>query len=163
PPAENGSDRSGGGAAANGNGEGAAGPYPASTTTAPKAGETRIVADTRTNSILVYSTYSVYKRMRQVVRTLDVPQAQVVIASSGVQFYLQSHGIAVGSGIPDGNQSPYEGGIFGVGANLGSLSIDAVLKALRSVTNLKVVSSPYLTVVDGQTARLVIGDQIPFA
>src|SRR5690606_26400891 len=40
---------------------------------------------------------------------------------------------------------------------------DAILRALREVTNLRVVSSPYLTVVDGQSARLVIGDQIPFA
>ena len=169
----NGGAVQGGGQAGNSGSNG--GPFTPSTTTAPKPGETRIVADTRTNSILVYSTYSVYKRMRQVVQTLDVPQAQVVIEatvvevqlndelSSGVQFYLQSHGIGVGSGIPEGNQSPYKGGVVGVGTNLGSLSIDAVLKALRSVTNLKVVSSPYLTVVDAQTARLVIGDQIPFA
>jgi len=59
--------------------EGKAGPFQASASSAPQAGETRIVADDRTNSILVYSTYSVYKRMREVVETLDVPKAQVVI------------------------------------------------------------------------------------
>jgi len=143
--------------------------------TTPLEGETRIVADTRTNSILVYSTYSIYKRMREVVETLDVPQAQVVIEAtvvevqlndaldSGVQFFLQYKGIVAGSGVPNGNQSPSRGGMIGIGANFGSVSVDAILRALREVTTVRVVSSPYLTVVDGQSARLVIGDQIPFA
>lgn len=151
------------------------GAFAPSTTLAPGENETRIVADPRTNSLLVYSTYSDYKRMREVVKTLDVPKAQVIIEAtvievqlnealeSGVQFFLQSHGVVLGSGIPSGNQSPDLGGVFGVGADIGSVRVDAVLRALRSVTDLKVISSPYLTVVDGQSARLVIGDQIPFA
>ena len=157
-------------------GAGQAGGFDASSAmAAPEAGETRIVADQRTNTILVYSTYSVYKRMREVVETLDVAQAQVVIEAtvvevqltdelqSGVQFFLRYKGIVAGSGIPAGNQEPAPGGMIGIGTDLGSVSVDAVLRALRSVTNLKVVSSPYLTVLDGQSARLVIGDQIPFA
>ncbi|WAJ30488.1 secretin N-terminal domain-containing protein [Antarcticirhabdus aurantiaca] len=147
----------------------------ASTALAPSPGETRIVAEERTNSLLVYSTYDVFNRIQDTVRTLDVPQAQVIIEAtvievqlndrleSGVQFFLQSNGIVVGSGIPDGNQSPTQGGIIGVGADIGNVTVDAVLRALRAVTNLRVVSSPYLTVVDGASARLVIGDQIPFA
>lgn len=156
-------------------GDKGAGPFKASVTAAPSAGETRIVSDPHTNSILVYSTYSVYKRMREVVQTLDVPQAQVVIEAtvlevvlndaleSGVQFFLQSNGIVLGSGIPNDNDAPSKGGMLGIGTMVGNVSVDAVMRALRSVTNLKVVSSPYLTVVDGQSARLVIGDQIPFA
>lgn len=158
-----------------GGGDKGGGPFKASVTAAPQAGETRIVANSRTNSILVYSTYSVYKRMREVVQTLDVPQAQVIIEAtvievvlndaleSGVQFFLQSNGIVLGSGVPDGNQSPSKGGMIGIGTMVGNVSVDAVMRALRSVTSLKVVSSPYLTVVDGKSARLVIGDQIPFA
>jgi general secretion pathway protein D len=38
-----------------------------------------------------------------------------------------------------------------------------VMNALQEITKVKVISSPYLTVVDGKTARLVIGDQIPYA
>lgn len=141
---------------------------------APQAGQTRIVADARTNALLVYSTYSVYKRMREVVQTLDVAQAQVIIEATvlevkltdrletGIQFFLQSKGIVVGSGIPSGSQSPDVGGVLGISTSIGSVSVDAVVKALRSVTGVKVVSSPYLTVIDGQTARLMVGDQIPF-
>ncbi len=150
-------------------------PFAASSALAPQAGETRIVADEKSNSILVHSTYTDYKRMRELVQTLDVPQAQVVIEATvlevdlnttletGVQFFLQSNGIVLGSGIPAGNQSPSRGGVLGVGTTVGNVTVDAVLRVLREITNLRVISSPYLTVVDGQSARLVIGDQIPFA
>lgn len=142
---------------------------------AAQPGETRIVPDPRSNSLLVYSSYSTYKRMREVVQTLDIAQAQVVIEAtvievelndtlqSGVQFFLQSNGIVLGSGIPDGNQQAGRGGILGIGADIGSVRVDAVLRALSAVTKTKVISSPYLTVLDGKSARLVIGDQIPFA
>ncbi len=168
-------DNSGAAGANRGNEANEKGPFDPSTMMVEGENETRIVADPRTNSLLVYSTYSVYKRMREVVKTLDVAQAQVIIEAtvlevqlnqalgSGVQFFLQSHGVVLGSGIPSGNQSPDLGGVFGVGADIGTVRVDAVLHALRSVTDLKVISSPYLTVVDGQSARLVIGDQIPFA
>ncbi|MBC8130107.1 MAG: hypothetical protein H7Y08_07270 [Rhizobiaceae bacterium] len=142
---------------------------------APQAGETRIVPDERTNTLLVYSSFSVYKRMREVVATLDVAQAQVIIEatvievnlndqlSSGVQFFLQSNGIVFGSGVPLGSQAPRRGGVIGVGTTIGNVTVDAVFSALTAVTNLKVISSPYLTVIDGKSARLVIGDQIPYA
>lgn len=156
-------------------GEGGNGPFAASTTAAPQSGETRIVADERTNAILVFSTYSVYKRVREMALTLDVAQAQVIIEATvlevelnetietGVQFFLQSHGFSIGSGIPAGSDAPSRGGMVGFSGAVGDVSVDAVVKALRQVTDLKVVSSPYLTVVDGQPAKLVIGDQIPFA
>ncbi|WP_197430625.1 type II and III secretion system protein, partial [Methylobacterium sp. CCH5-D2] len=44
-----------------------------------------------------------------------------------------------------------------------ALRVDAVLRALQGVTKVKVISSPYLTVLNGKQARLVIGDQIPYA
>ncbi|WP_378941100.1 secretin N-terminal domain-containing protein [Mesorhizobium sp. ANAO-SY3R2] len=141
---------------------------------APQDGETRIVADARSNAILVHSTYTVYKRMREVIQTLDVAQAQVIIEATvlevklndrletGVQFFLQSNGIVVGSGIPAGNQVPHAGGVLGVSTSIGTVTVDALVKVLRGVTAVKVVSSPYLTVLDGETARLMVGDQIPF-
>ena len=156
-------------------GGGGNGPFAASATPAPQSGETRIVADERTNAVLVFSTYSVYKRVREMALTLDVAQAQVIIEATvlevelnetietGVQFFLQARGFSMGSGIPAGAQSPARGGMAGFSGAIGDVSVDAVVKALRQVTDLKVVSSPYLTVVDGQPARLVIGDQIPFA
>ncbi len=140
----------------------------------PAADEIRIVPDTRTNTLLVYSSYRIFNQIRETVAALDVPEAQVVIEATvievtlndqlerGVQFFLESNGIGAGSGIPSA-VSPTTGGIVGFSGTLGNISVNAVLTALRDVTNVKVVSSPYLTVLNNRTARLVIGDQIPFA
>lgn len=137
-------------------------------------GDIRIVPDTRNNTILVHSTYRVFNRMREVVAALDIPQSQVVIEAtvvevdlsdrldSGVQFFLESNGFGGGFGIP-GAGGPAEGGLVGFSGSVGNFSVNAVLTALREVTNINVISSPYLTVLNGRSARLVIGDQIPFA
>lgn len=150
---------------------------------------TRIVADKTSNTVLVYSTYSLFKKIRAVVQTLDVPPAQVVIEATvaevelsdqlqaGVQVFLQGAGFTVGSGnlgsVGLGSQGGTAssltsgggiGGIAAAGVQLGgSLRVDAVLRALQDVTRVKVISSPYLTVLHGKQARLVIGDQIPYS
>lgn len=141
--------------------------------TAP-SGAPRIVADPRTNSIMVFSTYTVYRRMTEVLQALDIPQSQVVIEAtvievdlsdelqSGVQFLLEGSGVTVGS---SGSIAPAQGaagGYVGIGASLGDFDVEAVLSALNAVTRVKVISSPYITVLDGRSARLLIGDQIPF-
>ena len=156
--------------------EGAAGDEDIASTAVPvmSGDEIRIIPDTRNNALLVYSTYRVYNRMREVVQALDVPESQVVIEAtvlevqlnhnmeSGVQFFLASNGFGIGSGTP-GAVAPQGGGVIGFNGMAGSVSIQAIIKALQKVTGVKVVSSPYLTVLNGQSARLVIGDQIPFA
>jgi len=150
---------------------------------------TRIVADKTSNTVLIYSTYSLFKKIREVVRTLDVPPAQVVIEATvaevelsdqleaGVQVFLQGAGFTIGSGnlgsagagAQGGTSSGLAsgsgiGGIAGMGVQLGgNLRVDAVLRALQGVTRVKVISSPYLTVLHGKQARLVIGDQIPYS
>lgn len=136
----------------------------------------RFVADTRNNSVMVYSTASMFRRIREVVQGLDVPQAQVVIEvtildvnindnlSHGVQWYLSAQGLTVRSGT--GARLPEEnvgGGRLRASISAGTVQADLVLKALQDVTTVKVISSPYLTVLDGKTARLVIGDQIPYS
>lgn len=135
----------------------------------------RIVADTRSNSIMIHSTLAVYKRVRDVLRALDIPQSQVAIEATvvevelndrlerGVQFFLQSPYVNARSSVePVAADVGKQGGFLQVGANFGKYRVDAVLNALQQVTKVKVISSPYLTVVDTKTARLVIGDQIPY-
>lgn len=150
-------------------------PVAASSTTT--GASVRIVADTRNNSIMIYSTYAVFKRVRDVLKSLDVPQSQIVIEATiaevqltdnlehGVQAYLNAAGI--GSVRSSTNLTPpttgtSAGGFAHLGINSGKFSADIVLNALQKITTVKVISSPYLTVRDGKTARLVIGDQIPY-
>jgi general secretion pathway protein D len=145
----------------------------------PPAGDASvsIVAEKRNNTLLIYSTYAMFRRIREVVRTLDVPQAQVVIEATvaevelkdelgyGVQWYLSGMGFTAHSSSFPGPQ-PSEPGVGGVGVlsrSIAGFDTKVVLDALQSITKVKVISSPYLTVMDGKSARLVIGDQIPFA
>lgn len=133
-------------------------------------------ADTRNNSLLVRSNFQEFQRIQEVVRALDVPLAQVVIEATiievdindqlqyGVQMYLERFGLTVRSSNARGAPvDPGGGGFVGtVNSVRGATSIQAVVTALQSVTNVRVISSPYLTVVDGATSRLNVGDQIPF-
>jgi len=134
-------------------------------------GDVRIVSDDRTNSILVHSTYTVFKRMKEVVALLDVPQAQVIIEAtvvevelndtiqSGVEFLLKYSGISFGNG----SNPTTDNSLLGATTDIGHVNVQAALKTLRTLANTRIVSSPYLTVLDGEPARLVIGDQVPFA
>lgn len=146
----------------------------------------KIVADTRSNALWVYSNYAMFRRISDVVKILDVPQAQVVIEATvaevdlnddlqhGVQAFLTYRGITTRSSTdpnPATASTPGQnsttsgsGGVAHIGLTLGpGASADVVLSALRSVTNTKVISTPYLMVLDGKTARLQIGDQVPIA
>jgi general secretion pathway protein D len=155
--------------------------FPGSTVGAGAAGATgttqgvRIVPDVRSNSIMLFSTFAIYRRIRDVLRALDVPQSQVVIEATvvevdlndrlekGVQFYLSSPHVSGRTSLEPTILDPGRpGGFLRVGADFGKYRVDAVLNALQQVTTVKVISSPYVAVLDGKTARLVIGDQIPY-
>jgi general secretion pathway protein D len=132
-------------------------------------------ADSR-NNLLVRSRYAEFQRIAEVVNALDVPLAQVVIEATiievdinddlqyGVQFFLQgsnvtgrSSGGQLGAGDPGG-----AGFVALINQVKNGTAVQYVLTALQSVTNVRVISSPYLTVVDGASSRLAVGDQIPF-
>jgi general secretion pathway protein D len=138
----------------------------------------RFVADTRNNAVMIYSSYSMFKLVRERLKVLDVPQAQVVIEaavaevtlgddlSHGVEAFLTAQGIDVSSSASGAKPAfgANAGGAF-LHAQFGvpGARADVILQALQNVTNVKLISTPYLTVIDGKKARLVIGDQIPFS
>ncbi|WP_187972885.1 type II secretion system secretin GspD [Aquibium microcysteis] len=134
-----------------------------------------ITANARSNSLLIRSSYKQFKRIKDVVAALDIPEGQVVIEATilevdindrlklGVQFFLEGAGISARSSELLGAVDPGGAGFTGVFSRaVGNVQVEVVLEALQSVTNVKIVSSPYLTVANNQTARLSVGDQIPF-
>jgi general secretion pathway protein D len=135
-----------------------------------------IVPDNRNNALLVYATYSQFKRIRDVVGALDVPLAQVVIEATivevalndrlklGVQAFLQTRGLKLRSSeFSQPTESSDAGGTAAFSIDtIAGMSASVVLEALQTVTNVKIISSPYLTVLDGRAARLSVGDQIPY-
>jgi general secretion pathway protein D len=77
----------------------------------------------------------------------------------GVRWFFRSgnHGF----GLTDGTGKPaVEPGLSYV---FGTPNAQVALNALQTMTNVEIVSSPALTVLDNQTARLQVGDQVPIA
>jgi general secretion pathway protein D len=134
----------------------------------------RITADTNNNSVVVYANAQEYRPVERALMVLDRPQLQVAIEATvvevtlndalnyGVQAFLSSQGQA-GTGSLINVTAPLPlAGKPGVSFLLGSTtSLQAVLNALQTVTDVRVLSSPSLVVVDNQPAVLQVGDTVP--
>ncbi|WP_161790384.1 type II secretion system secretin GspD [Inquilinus limosus] len=131
----------------------------------------QIVANKERNSLMVMATPEAWRKIEAAIRLMDTPRYQVLIEATiaevtltdqlryGVHFWLESGNF---SGVFTQNNS------FGVnptvpGFNfiISSGNFRVILDALASITNVRVVSSPSLAVLDNQTAQLKVGDQVP--
>jgi len=136
----------------------------------------RITADEVNNLLLIYASPSEYRRISNVLREIDRPPLQVMINATivevtlndnlryGVQVFLKGKHISGGvtSDVPLGASAPIGPNTIGLNLIIGSLTDPkVVLDALSDVTEVKVVSSPSVVVVDNQPAILKVGDEIP--
>lgn len=132
----------------------------------------RITADIANNSVLVYANQASYSVIERALTQLDRPQMQVAVEMTiaeitlndtlnyGVQFFLNNK---LGSVInAAGTSSTLGRALPGFNLVVGNaLTPNVVLNALHSYTDVKVLSTPSLVVVDNQVATLQVGDQIP--
>lgn len=137
-----------------------------------RAAAVQIKADTSTNSLVIIAKPEEYRLVEAAIRRLDVLPTQVLIEATivevslndtlkhGVRWFFQygNHGVSLtdGSSSSSGNREGFNY-TFKVGSGR------VVLNALESVTDIEVISSPALTVLDNQTANLKVGDQVPVA
>jgi hypothetical protein len=134
----------------------------------------RITADDANNLLLIYASPADYRRIANVLREIDRPPLQVMINATivevtlndtlryGVQVFLKgkhlSGGVLSPTGLPLVPNNP------GLNFIVGSLTDPkVVLDALSDVTEVKVVSSPSVVVVDNQPAILKVGDEVPIS
>jgi general secretion pathway protein D len=138
------------------------------------ASDIRIIADEVNNLLLIKAGPRDYDRIKGVLRQVDRPPLQVMINATiaevtlndslqyGVQVFLQgkslSGGLSNGSG-PTLSVSPTLPGFNLLLGNVANPKV--VLDALAAVTEVKVVSSPSVVVVDNQPALLKVGDEVP--
>lgn len=135
----------------------------------------RITADIANNSLLIYASRDQYKVVERAIFELDRAPLQVAIDVTvaeitlknglqyGVQFYLKDikNGTqkgSIGFGLSSILKRTIPGGNFVLGTDEDPR---VVLNALRAVTDVHVVSSPALVVLDNQQAILQVGDQVP--
>jgi general secretion pathway protein D len=136
------------------------------------AGAMKIVPNIENNSLLIYATPNEFASLESALKRLDVVPIQVLIEASlaevtltddmkfGVQWsYQAGEGPLVLSDASNGgigSQFPGFSFLFNSRTN-----IRAVLNALESMTDVNVLSSPKLLVLNNREAELQIGDQVP--
>ena len=161
-------------------------PSPATTSSIPGAGPgssvepvpdkkpqgPRVTADVSTNSIVVVANVEEWKVIEAALRRLDVMSAEVLIEatvaevtlndslSHGVRWFFQKGPNAVSLTDSTATLNTTQPGFNYV---FGLPNARIALNALETVTDVEIVSSPALTVLDNQTARLQVGDQVPVA
>lgn len=141
----------------------------------------RISADVANNALLIFANQEKYRLIEQTLSQIDRPQLQVAINATiaeislnnelryGVQYFLKSPSV----GLPPDQGSV---GLFNTirdsisrvlpGFNLvigAEASARMILDMLRTITDVKVLSTPSVVVIDNQVATLQVGEQVPIA
>lgn len=134
----------------------------------------RVIADESNNALVILASEKQHRLIRRALRDLDVPPLQVLIEATiaevtlnnelrfGLQWFFNSRNSEFTlSNFTTGAVSPVFPGFSYVLDN--SNDVRLVLDALEGVTDVRVVSSPQLMVLNNQTAFLQVGDQVPVA
>ena len=141
---------------------------PATEVVAPQVtSEVRIIADEATNALVILATPREYRQIEAALRKLDIVPLQVLIEATiaevtlrdelryGVQWFLkdlENFDIR----LSDLAAGPVFSAIFRRDGDP-----RALLNLLQEVTDVNVISSPQLMVLDNQTAFLQVGDEVP--
>ena len=133
----------------------------------------RILADRRTNAVLVYATADEQHAVAAMLRRIDTMPLEVRIDATvaevtlndalqyGTQFFFKSGGInaVLSAGTSAALQTSFPGFVLsGHGADGAPLAISA----LQQVTTVKVLSSPELLVANNHTASIQVGNLVPY-
>lgn len=152
------------------------------TITATAIGDIRVVADEFNNTILVWSTGSQFRKIESSLKRLDVAPIQVLIEASiievtlndnlayGVEWLFRNSGIGGRDYSGTGSLGRLGATGTGTGATAGSFTyslfnnggdIAARLSAVAGKTQVKMLSSPSVMVMDNHPASISVGEQIP--
>lgn len=131
----------------------------------------RVIASDETNSLLIYADGEEYEFIRDALSRLDQPVPQVLIEAvlaevtltRDLQYGVNFRAIEGNfTGTSSSTASGTPASVFpGFSVNWVGSSASAVLNALQSRTNVRVLSAPKLVVLNNQTASLQVGDQVP--
>jgi general secretion pathway protein D len=134
--------------------------------------QSRVVADEKNNALLIYARPPEYRMIEAALKKLDILPQQVLIEATVAEVTL-NHDLQYGlqwffkSGHSSLTFSPFGAAVApvfpGFDYMLSGGSAQVILNALSAITDVKVVSAPQLMVLDHQTARLQVGDEVPIA
>jgi general secretion pathway protein D len=140
----------------------------------------RILPNVQNNAILIYATQNEENAVDAMLRKIDITPLQVRIDATiaevtlndtlqyGTQFFFKSGGINGVLNNASASVSALSNATLGtsfpgfvIGGN-GQGGAPLAISALQAVTKVNVLSSPQLTVVDNQPARLQVGALVPY-
>ncbi len=138
-----------------------------------QSGNIRIIADEKKNALVILATSTEYRMIEATLKRLDITPLQVLIEVTiaevgliddlryGLQWFFESgDAAATFSSLASGAVASAFPGFSFVFAGSNAR---VVLNALTEITDVRVISSPQLMVLDNQSARLQVGDQVPIA
>jgi len=138
------------------------------------ASAVRVVADEASNAVIVLATPPDYRKVEAAIEQLDRVPKQVLIEATiaevtlndtlqyGIQWFFDtSFNATTLSNVATGAVGP----IFPGFSSVFDANNDArvVIDALDDVTDVQMIASPQLMVLNNQTARLLVGDQVPIS
>jgi len=155
-------------------------------------GNIGIHADTELNALVVRAEPSVMKEIQELVSSLDVRRAQVLIESAivevtgdvtqalgvqwakgdldapvaGTNFSTAGPSLAtIATGVATGDYGSAVGSgltIGGFSESGGDIDFGVVLQALKSNTATNLLSTPSIMTLDNQEAEIIVGQNVPF-
>jgi general secretion pathway protein D len=135
--------------------------------------QVRIVADEKNNALVIYAPPRQYRLIEDALKRLDVVPLQVLIEATiaevtlndnlsyGTQFFLQKPGASIFSLSNNITTRTPAAVLPGFNYTFLASGINVVLSALSAVTDVDVVSSPELLVLDHHEASLQVGQEVP--
>ncbi len=138
-----------------------------------ESGNIRIIADETKNALVILATTAEYRMIESTLKRLDITPLQVLIEVTiaevsltddlryGLQWFFESGNSSItfstlSSGVVASAFPGFSYFFSGADARV-------ALNLLTEITDVRVISSPQLMVLDNQTARLQVGDQVPIA
>jgi len=139
--------------------------------------EIRVIADEVNNALLIKADPAGYRLVRDALVKLDITPLQVLIEVTiaevilrddleyGVEWFFKNsiEGAATANGTLDlglaGIANAFTG--FQYTISKGGDSVRAVIEALEDESDVKILSSPSILVLNNQTAQIEVGDEVP--
>jgi len=133
----------------------------------------RIIANRHNNALLIYATPEEQSVIEAMLHKIDILPLQVRIDATiaevtlndnlqyGTQFFFNGGGIQ--SVLSTGTTNAIAGTLpgFVLAGTSRNGGVREALSALQSVTNVRVLSSPQIMVLDNEKASLQVGDNVP--
>jgi type II secretory pathway component GspD/PulD (secretin) len=131
----------------------------------------KIKVDFINNKLVAIGDEDAYDTVQEIISQIDVPPRQIMFEAEAVEISLEDYknlGVDWGAttalpSVPANNTlatTPLEGSQFRVGFGEYGVNFAATINHLLENKKARLLASPRIAVLDGQTARILIGDKL---